>query len=301
MFMNNNENLFNDFIVKSLVIFVFMSLILIVVVDLHINNFITKEIWMQSGNINPHIKQITIEITVIVILGLILLYVSLMKIVYSSSKTLSFQNKELIKQRNEIESAYAKLNNSYKNTIIALSNSIDAKDPYTAGHSSRVANISLKIGRQLELNEEKLNTLYTAALLHDIGKIGIPDEILKKKGKLNDYEYTKIKEHSAIGADMLKDVTLLHDIIPIILYHHERVDGTGYPYGINSNKIPLEALIIAVADSYDAMTSNRPYRKALPRDTALNEILKFKGTQYDCMVVEAFISCITENDYKMIS
>lgn len=100
---------------------------------------------------------------------------------------------------------------------------------------------------------------------------------------------------------MLKDVTLLHDIIPIILYHHERVDGTGYPYGINSNKIPLEALIIAVADSYDAMTSNRPYRKALPRDTALNEILKFKGTQYDCMVVDAFISCITENDYKMIS
>ncbi|MGB4440124.1 MAG: HD domain-containing phosphohydrolase, partial [Sedimentibacter sp.] len=171
------------------VIFVFMSLILIIVVDLHINNFITNEIRMQSGNINPHIKQITIEITVIVILGLILLYVS----------------------------------------------------------------------------------------------------------------YTKIKEHSAIGADMLKDVTLLHDIIPIILYHHERVDGTGYPYGINSNKIPLEALIIAVADSYDAMTSNRPYRKALPRDTALNEILKFKGTQYDCMVVDAFISCSTENDYKMIS
>lgn len=299
--MNNNENLFNNFIVKSLVIFVFMSLILIVAVNSHINNFITNEIWMQSGNINPHIKQITIEITVIVILGLILLYVSLMKIVYSSSKTLSFQNKELIRQRNEIESAYAKLNNSYKNTIIALSNSIDAKDPYTAGHSSRVANISLKIGRQLELNEEKLNTLYIAALLHDIGKIGIPDEILKKKDKLNDYEYTKIKEHSAIGADMLKDVTPLHSIIPIILYHHERVDGTGYPFGLNRNNIPLEALIIAVADSYDAMTSNRPYRKALPRDTALNEILKFKGTQYDCMVVDAFISCITENDYKMIS
>lgn len=295
MFMNNNENLFNNFIAKSLVIFVLMSLLLIVVVDLHINNFITNEVWMQSGNINTHIKQITTEITVIVILGLILLYVSLMKIVYSSSKTLSFQNKELIKQRNEIESAYAKLNNSYKNTIIALSNSIDAKDPYTAGHSSRVAKISLKIGRQLELNEEKLNTLYTAALLHDIGKIGIPDEILKKKDKLNDYEYTKIKEHSAIGADMLKDVTLLYSIIPIILYHHERVDGTGYPFGLNNNKIPLEALIIAVADSYDAMTSNRPYRKALSRDTAINEIIKFKGTQYDCIVVDAFLNCINEN------
>ena len=299
--MDNNENLFNNFIVKSLVIFIFMSGILIVVVNFHINNFITNEIGIQSGNINSHIKQIPIEITIIVTLGLILLYVSLARIVYSSSKTLSFQNIELIKQRNEIESAYIKLNDSYKNIIIALSNSIDAKDTYTAGHSSRVANISLKIGRQLKLDEEKLNTLYTAALLHDIGKIGIPDEILKKKDKLNDFEYTKIKEHSAIGADMLKDVTLLHDIIPIILYHHERVDGTGYPYGINSNKIPLEALIIAVADSYDAMTSIRPYRKALPRDTALNEILKFKGTQYDCMVVDAFISCITENDYKMIS
>jgi len=278
-----------------------MTLILIVAVNSHINIFITNEIWIQSGNINPHIKQITVEITIIVILGLILLYVSLMRIVYSSSKTLSFQNKELIKKRNEIESAYAKLNNSYKNTIIALSNSIDAKDTYTAGHSSRVANISLKIGKQLELNEEELNTLYTAALLHDIGKIGIPDEILKKKDKLNDYEYTKIKEHSAIGADMLKDVTPLHNIVPIILYHHERVDGTGYPFGLNRNNIPLEALIIAVADSYDAMTSNRPYREALSRDTAINQIIKFKGTQYDCVVVDAFIKCITENDYKMIS
>ncbi|KAF5047641.1 HD domain protein [anaerobic digester metagenome] len=299
--MDNNENLFNNFIVKSLVIFIIMTLILIVAVNSHINIFITNEIWIQSGNINPHIKQITVEITIIVILGLILLYVSLMRIVYSSSKTLSFQNKELIKKRNEIESAYAKLNNSYKNTIIALSNSIDAKDTYTAGHSSRVANISLKIGKQLELNEEELNTLYTAALLHDIGKIGIPDEILKKKDKLNDYEYTKIKEHSAIGADMLKDVTPLHNIVPIILYHHERVDGTGYPFGLNRNNIPLEALIIAVADSYDAMTSNRPYRGALSRDTAINQIIKFKGTQYDCVVVDAFIKCITENDYKMIS
>ncbi|WP_313371085.1 HD-GYP domain-containing protein [Sedimentibacter sp.] len=299
--MDNNENLFNNFIVKSLVIFIIMTLILIVAVNSHINIFITNEIWIQSGNINPHIKQITVEITIIVILGLILLYVSLMRIVYSSSKTLSFQNKELIKKRNEIESAYAKLNNSYKNTIIALSNSIDAKDTYTAGHSSRVANISLKIGKQLELNEEELNTLYTAALLHDIGKIGIPDEILKKKDKLNDYEYTKIKEHSAIGADMLKDVTPLHNIVPIILYHHERVDGTGYPFGLNRNNIPLEALIIAVADSYDAMTSNRPYREALSRDTAINQIIKFKGTQYDCVVVDAFIKCITENDYKMIS
>ncbi|MPM01774.1 hypothetical protein SDC9_48014 [bioreactor metagenome] len=293
--MDNNENLFNNFIVKSLVIFIIMTLILIVAVNSHINIFITNEIWIQSGNINPHIKQITVEITIIVILGLILLYVSLMRVVYSSSKTLSFQNKELIKKRNEIESAYAKLNNSYKNTIIALSNSIDAKDTYTAGHSSRVANISLKIGKQLELNEEELNTLYTAALLHDIGKIGIPDEILKKKDKLNDYEYTKIKEHSAIGADMLKDVTPLHNIVPIILYHHERVDGTGYPYGLNSKNIPIEALIIAVADPYDAMTSNRPYRKALSRDTAINEIIKFKGTQYDCIVVDAFLNCIKEN------
>lgn len=99
---------------------------------------------------------------------------------------------------------------------------------------------------------------------------------------------------------MLKDVMPLSKIVPIILCHHERVDGTGYPYGLNSINIPLEALIIAVADSYDAMTSDRPYREALSRNTAINEIIKFKGTQYDCNVVDAFLNCINENDHKMI-
>jgi putative nucleotidyltransferase with HDIG domain len=199
------------------------------------------------------------------------------------------QNKTLIENKLELESAYAELNNSYKNTIMALSNSIDARDPYTAGHSKRVADISLEIGKYLGLGKDKLDNLEIAALLHDIGKIGVPDEILHKSGKLNEYEYSKIKEHPAIGVNILKTIEFLKYTIPIILHHHERFNGGGYPLGITGYEIPLEARIITVADSYDAMVSDRPYRKGLPEDLAINELIKNTGIQFDELVVQAFL------------
>lgn len=249
----------------------------------------TYEVTKSYSDIKSHVKDLTIIISVSIILGLILIYTLLIKIIYNSSKTLIRQNESLITNKLEIESAYSKLNDSYKNTIIALSNSIDARDPYTAGHSERVAGISLEIGKQLGLEKDKLNNLEIAALLHDIGKIGIPDEILHKSGKLNEYEYSKIKEHPTIGVNILKNIKFLKNTIPIILHHHERFDGFGYPLGIKGYEIPLEARIITVADSYDAMVSDRPHRKGLPIDIAINELIKFKGIQFDDLVLDAFL------------
>ncbi|MEA5009910.1 MAG: HD-GYP domain-containing protein [Clostridium tyrobutyricum] len=176
---------------------------------------------------------------------------------------------------------------------------MDARDPYTAGHSKRVAEISLEIGKQLRLNKDKLETLEIAALLHDVGKLGIPDAILHKTGKLNDFEYSKIKEHPTIGVNILKDIEFLKEAIPFILHHHERLDGGGYPTGLKANEIPLEAKIIAVADSYDAMVSDRPYRKGLPHSTASNELIKYKNIQFDSQVVDAFFKIHAENKEEL--
>lgn len=249
----------------------------------------TYEVTKSYSDIKYHAKELTFIISLSIFIGLVLLYILLIKIIYNSSKTLISQNENLIKNKLEIELAYSKLNDSYKNTVIALSNSIDARDPYTAGHSEHVANISLEIGRQLGLDASKLSTLEIAALLHDIGKIGISDEILHKTGKLNEYEYSKIKEHPTIGVNILKNIEFLKDAAPFILYHHERFNGGGYPLGIKGYAIPLEARILAVADSYDAMVSDRPYRKGLTHDIAINELIKFKGIQFDGFVVDAFL------------
>lgn len=247
------------------------------------------EVIKSYSNIQHHIREITLIISLIIFLCLILLYLLLLKIIYTSSKTLIDQNEALSRNKVEIESAYFKLNNSYKSTILALSNSIDARDTYTAGHSKRVSEISIKIGKHLGLSEEKLQTLEIAALLHDIGKLGIPDEILHKPGKLNDYEYSKIKEHPSIGADILRNIEFLKDVLPVILYHHERYDGGGYPCGISGNEIPLEARIISVADAFDAMVSDRPYRKGMPYEAAVSELVKNKYIQFDNTVVDAFL------------
>ncbi len=207
---------------------------------------------------------------------------------YDSSMKMLKQNKVLIHKSNDLKEAYSKLNLSYKSTVLALSKAIDARDTYTSGHSERVTQISLKIGQALGLSSDKLNTLEIAALFHDVGKIGIPDQILNKPGKLTIEEFNKIKEHPSIGVDILKTIEFLEKTFPMILHHHEKYGG-GYPLGIRGETIPFEARIICVADSYDAMTSDRPYRKGLPPNVAIDELIKFKGIQFDPMIVEAFL------------
>lgn len=185
---------------------------------------------------------------------------------------------------------YDDLRESYLNTIQALSMTIDAKDPYTHGHSKRVSEISVLIGNQIGLDADQLELLKYAGDLHDIGKIGISELIIAKEGKLTVDEYEIVKTHPLVGETIIEPVPFLSQIKEVIRHHHERYDGYGYPDGLTGETIPQMSRIILIADSYDAMTSDRPYRKALTHDEAVIEIRKHGGTQFDPALVEAFLS-----------
>jgi len=190
---------------------------------------------------------------------------------------------------------FQNLQKAYIDTLGALTSAIDAKDSYTSGHSQRVTNLSVDLGREVALSREDLENVRIASLLHDIGKIGIPETILNKPGRLNDEEFEIIKSHTTLGVKILENVEFLEQVLSIILHHHERFDGKGYPAKISGETIPLGARIITVADTYDAMTSDRPYRKALSAEAALAEIARCKGTQFDPEIAEAFIKMMNRN------
>ncbi|MBP5342764.1 HD domain-containing protein [bacterium] len=196
-----------------------------------------------------------------------------------------------IKRIEKKEEEYKKITDE---TIATISGAIDAKDPYTEGHSKRVADFSVKIGQKLGLNEEDLERLYYIALLHDIGKIGVPDDILKKPARLTDEEFETIKRHTVAGGDILKNFTMLKGVDEGAKYHHERYDGSGYCYGLKGEDIPLFARIISVADAYDAMNSSRCYRKALDIDIIKSELEKGKGRQFDPKLADIAISLLNE-------
>jgi len=189
------------------------------------------------------------------------------------------------------------LEQTHFETVIAFSEALDAKDQYTAGHSRRVMEYSVDIGERMELGESDIEQLKKSALLHDIGKIGIPDAVLQKKGKLSDVEYSIIKSHSEIGATILKSIKSFKHLVPAVYHHHERFDGKGYPHGIKGEQIPLHARIIAVADSFDAITSNRPYRNAFVLKAAVSELEQNKGVQFDPYIVDIFIKILSDSPY----
>lgn len=171
----------------------------------------------------------------------------------------------------------------------ALSAAIDAKDRYTCGHSERVAHLAVKLAEQIELDEELTERLRISGLVHDIGKIGVPESVLTKPGRLTLDEFEIIKRHPEIGVRILRDIPQLTDVLPGVLHHHERWDGRGYPYGLAGDKIPLFARLLALADSFDAMSSTRTYRAAMPRPTVLGEIRKGAGAQFDPAFATMFI------------
>ena len=173
--------------------------------------------------------------------------------------------------------------------ITAFIHSLEAKDRYTQGHSARVANYSVEIARQMRLSERKINLLRQGALLHDIGKIGVSDAILNKPDRLDDREFQVIHDHPITGVNILSDVGLSPEILEMVRSHHERYDGKGYPDGVPSGRLSVMTRILCVADAYDAMTSDRPYRKGLPREEALRILRENAGSQFDPAVVEAFI------------
>ncbi|MEI9477461.1 MAG: HD domain-containing phosphohydrolase [Deltaproteobacteria bacterium] len=184
---------------------------------------------------------------------------------------------------------YQELEEMFFQTAESLSDAIEKRDPYTGGHTKRVTTYSLAIARHLLLKPEETKWLKLASVLHDVGKIGIEDQILRKQEPLSPEEFTIIKHHANIGAEIIRHVRQLREIIPGVKYHHEQIDGRGYPEGLRGEELPRLAKIVAVADTYDAMTTDRPYRKAKGKEVAIEELKKCSGTQFDKGVVEAFI------------
>ena len=222
----------------------------------------------------------------------------LLLLIESGIKAISQMN--LIKKINtELKDTYDKLERSYMESIQTLRYTVEAKDSYTRGHSDRVSEYSVLIGKYMGLPEEDLNALRIGGLFHDVGKIGVPDSILLKTDKLTDDEYSEIKNHPTIGAHILSSATIFQDLIPIVKHHHEKFDGTGYPAKLKGEDIPFFARIAAVADTFDAMTSKRSYRDPLPLDVVRAEIERCKGTQFDPKIADVFLD-ILNNHYDEI-
>ncbi len=205
--------------------------------------------------------------------------------IIAAESAVALQNFQLLQEQQD----------NYLNTIITLASAIDARDPYTYRHSQDVAKYSLRIAQELRLPMELIHNIRQAALLHDIGKIAIPDAILQKTGELTDEEYAKIKIHSGKGEEIVKSLPFLQETAKIMRHHHERFDGKGYPDGIKGTDIEIGARILAVADSFDAMTTNRLYRAALTLEDAKKELIKNKNTQFDPNIVDCLLE-ILEKD-----
>ncbi|MEW6619537.1 MAG: HD-GYP domain-containing protein [bacterium] len=196
---------------------------------------------------------------------------------------------------------YEDLKELFFNSIKALVTTIEAKDPYTRGHSERVMQYSQAITMKLNLNENEKETIRLAGLLHDIGKIGINESIIKKPGRLTEEEFAEVKRHPGIGKEIIKPIKQLDAIIPGVFQHHERYDGKGYPSGVKDVEISLMGRILAIADTFDAMTSDRPYRQGLPHQQALDELKEQAGFQFDPDVVKAFLQAYEEGLITVVS
>lgn len=209
------------------------------------------------------------------------------------------QMDEIKRINEELENSKEQLEQAYLDMVQTLRYTVEAKDSYTRGHSDRVSEYSVLIGEKLELSEEQIKTLRIGGLFHDIGKIGIPDSILLKPGKLTDDEYSEIKNHPAIGAHILGAAKTFQDIVPIVKHHHEKYDGNGYPSRLKGQEIPILARIAAVADTFDAMTSRRSYRGPIDIENVKEEIKRCEGIQFDPQIAEVFLE-ILNNDFDKI-
>lgn len=200
------------------------------------------------------------------------------------------QLEELVAQRtHELNHALDSLEDAYRTTLKALTAALETRDAETHGHSERVVTFSLRLGRELRLNKEQLRSLEFGSLLHDIGKIGVPDAILRKPAKLTDEEWVRMREHPLHGQQILREIQFLEGAARVVGQHHEKWDGTGYPRGLRGEEIDLNARIFAVADAFDAMISNRVYRAGRSYEEAAEELERFSGRQFDPTVVVAFL------------
>jgi putative nucleotidyltransferase with HDIG domain len=206
---------------------------------------------------------------------------------------------ELVSGRRQLEKTLKELREALGGTIEAMALTVETRDPYTAGHQRRVSNLARAIATEMGISEDQIQGIRLAGVIHDIGKISVPGEILSKPGKISKNEFGIIKVHPQVGHNILNTVDFPWPIAQIVLQHHERMDGSGYPDGISGENIILEARILAVADVVEAMASHRPYRASLGIDIALREILKNRGSFYDPKVVDACLRLFNEKDYRL--
>jgi putative nucleotidyltransferase with HDIG domain len=232
--------------------------------------------------------------------------VRLNKLTQAQNASLQDMNQSLERKvadrTSELEAKNRELRTAYLSTVRALSEAVDAKDPYTRGHSERVGVYASRIARELGCRREFIERIYLAGLLHDIGKIGVPDAIIGKPDRLTSAEYDLMKRHPEIGARILEPVAFLADIVPCVRHHHEWYDGSplGYPERLAATEIPYPSRIILVADTVEAMTSDRPYRKALPLAQVVEEIERFRGTQFDPAAADAFLRIAEREEESFI-
>lgn len=215
----------------------------------------------------------------------------------ASSLSNAFLHSMVNMKNDELSQTYEQLRIRYLDTIEALRQVVDAKDEYTRGHSDRVSLYCVEIGKAFGLSEKDLETLRVAGLFHDVGKMGIADDILFKSEKLSPKEYDEIKKHPLKGARILSVISMFRDVVPIIKCHHERMDGKGYPDGLRGPEIPFLARIVSVADAFDAMMSDRHYRSRLDLNSTIKQLVDGSGTQFDATVVEKFISILDSLPY----
>ena len=222
----------------------------------------------------------------------VILWLLLALLVRGASRTLRIRTAQLRDRSARLVESYRLLEQSALEAVESLNATVEARDPYTAGHSQRVQRIALAIGEAFDLPRSRLEALGLAGLFHDIGKLRVPDAVLTKPGPLSPEEFDLIKRHPDDGADIVGHLGRLRDVLPYIRHHHERWDGAGYPAGLAGPEIPLEAAIVGLADAWDAMTTERPYSRARTSDEATEEILRARGTQFAPAVVDAFIDTI---------
>ena len=241
-----------------------------------------------SSGASSHVREIWLAVA-IVFLALFAVLTLLMR---SASRVLRGRGRALEQQSEALLDAYRRLERSSFEAIESLNAAVDAKDPSTAGHSQRVEQIAARIGRELEFDPARLELLRLGALFHDIGKLAVPDAILLKPARLTRQEFEVIKRHCNDGARIVDRFGPLRPVVSMIRYHHERWSGDGYPAGLEGETIPIEASIVGVADSWDAMTTNRPYKEMLTVEEAREEVKRCRGTQFRPDVVDALLSAM---------
>ncbi|MDQ2984448.1 MAG: HD-GYP domain-containing protein [Actinomycetota bacterium] len=247
------------------------------------------EIYADPRRVESTIAAGTHVVWIAVALVFLALYLALAVLARRASRTLRSQTEALGERTEELSEAYRLLEQNAVETVETLNAAVDARDPYTAGHSQRVQEIALAVADELGIDGEELEAIRVAGLFHDIGKLGVPDAILTKPTKLSESEYALIKRHPTDGAEIVGRIARLRGAVSLIRHHHERWDGRGYPDGLRGEEAPLSAAIVGLADAWDAMTTDRPYHRALAPEEALRELQENRGTQFAPMVVDAFI------------